>query len=161
MRRKGPGPFGRAAPKSPHQHHHHHGHHQPAHHSAQQSPFQMQQLHLASAAGSTTLTVPSGQYNPVAGEQLPYNSMQRGLADGMNHIAQSIMHSSGRAGIMSVGGGGDAGTSIRADYLMNGAGDLVNSSTGELHTPRRENIPMRPLVLNGQQQQQQPSVGYE
>lgn len=72
-----------------------------------------------------------------------YASMQRGLSDGMNHIAQSIMNTGGRGGIMSVGGGG-SGVALG---MMDG--DLVSSSTGELETPRRENIPLRPLMLNG------------
>lgn len=77
-----------------------------------------------------------------------YVSMQRGLSDGMNHIAQSIMNSGGRGGIMSVGGSGAPGNGYGGGLgLMDG--DLVSSSTGELETPRRENIPLRPLMLNG------------
>lgn len=68
------------------------------------------------------------------GKDEEYSSMQRGLSDGMNHIAKSIMHS--RIGGMS--GGGSSG-------IIN---DMV-SSTGELQPHRRENIPMRPLMING------------
>lgn len=63
-----------------------------------------------------------------------YSSMQRGLSDGMNNIAKSIMQ--GRIGGLS--GGGSSG-------IIN---DMV-SSTGELQPHRRENIPMRPLMING------------
>lgn len=83
-----------------------------------------------------------------------YVSMQRGLSDGMNHIAQSIMNSGGRGG-MSLGGGGpgDYGGGGGGGGVAGGLGlmdgDLVSSSTGELETPRRENIPLRPLILNG------------
>lgn len=64
-----------------------------------------------------------------------YSSMQRGLSDGMNHVAKSIMQS--RIGGLS--GGGSSG-------IIN---DMV-SSTGELQpSHRRENIPMRPLMING------------
>lgn len=65
-----------------------------------------------------------------------YNSMQRGLSEGMNHITKSIMNSSGRGGIMSLGG------NLGVD------GDLVNDK-GDLEIPRRENIPLRPLMVNG------------
>lgn len=68
------------------------------------------------------------------GKDEMYSSMQRGLSDGMNHIAKSIMHS--RMGGLS--GGGSSG-------VIN---DMV-SSTGELQPHRRENIPMRPLMING------------
>lgn len=83
-----------------------------------------------------------------------YVQMQRGLSDGMNHIAQSIMNSGGRGGIMSVGGGGGGGGAAGNGYVGGAGlglmdGDLVSSSTGELETPRRENIPLRPLMLNG------------
>lgn len=64
-----------------------------------------------------------------------YSSMQRGLSDGMNHIAKSIMQS--RIGGLSSGGGSTG--------IIN---DMV-SSTGELQPHRRENIPMRPLMING------------
>lgn len=151
MRRKGPGPFGRGAPKSPHQHHHH-GHHQQQQQHAQPH---------AQPHGGHGAAADAGQYMAADGQ--PYGAMQRGLADGMNHIAKSIMHSSGRSGIMSVGGGETMppGGGGGGGYLMDGSGDMVNSSTGELQTPRRENIPMRPLMHNGQQQQQLPPAGYE
>lgn len=61
-----------------------------------------------------------------------YGSMQRGLADGMNHITKTIMQT--RLG--------DGSGTMAGDGL-----DLM-SSTGELQT-RRENIPMRPLMVNG------------
>lgn len=63
-----------------------------------------------------------------------YGSMQRGLADGMNHITKTIMQT--RAG---------DGTMMMVD---GGSGLDLMSSTGELQT-RRENIPMRPLMVNG------------
>lgn len=64
-----------------------------------------------------------------------YYSMQRGLSDGMNHITKSIMNNNGRGGIMSLGG------NLGID------GDFVNDR-GDLQIPRRENIPLRPLMLN-------------
>lgn len=68
------------------------------------------------------------------GKDEMYSSMQRGLSDGMNNITKSIMQS--RIGGLS--GGGSSG-------IIN---DMV-SSTGELQPHRRENIPMRPLMING------------
>ncbi|XP_037051066.1 muscle calcium channel subunit alpha-1 isoform X2 [Bradysia coprophila] len=68
------------------------------------------------------------------GKDEVYGSMQRGLSDGMNHIAKSIMQS--RIGGLSGGGSSE---------IIN---DMV-SSTGELQPHRRENIPMRPLMING------------
>lgn len=78
-----------------------------------------------------------------------YVTMQRGLSDGMNHIAQSIMNSGGRGGILSVGGSGVPANGAYVGGLGLMDGDLVSNSTGELETPRRENIPLRPLMLNG------------
>ena len=75
-----------------------------------------------------------------------YNSMQRGLSDGMNHIAKSILHHHG-GGIIS-GGNSHRGGLIGFDS----GGDMI-SSTGELQT-RREDIPLRPLMLNGTTGQQ-------
>lgn len=76
-----------------------------------------------------------------------YSSMQRGLSDGMNHITKSILHHGGVSGrgatLQNVVSGGRSDGSLG---LVDG--DLV-SSTGELQTPRRENIPLRPLMLNG------------
>lgn len=69
------------------------------------------------------------------GKDEMYGSMQRGLSDGMNHITKSMMQS--RIGGLS-GVGGSSG-------IIN---DMV-SSTGELQPHRRENIPMRPLMING------------
>lgn len=153
MRRKGQAPFGRrpgGVPKSPHRSH----------------------QHLSSGGGGVgggsrgDMMMMQQQQQPGGGDA--YGTMQRGLADGMNHIAKSIMHSSGRGGIMSVGGGGGGGDAGIAGGGIGGQpmyladdGDLVSSSTGELQTPRRENIPMRPLMMNGQQQQQQQMDGYE
>lgn len=72
------------------------------------------------------------------GKDEVYGSMQRGLSDGMNHIAKSIMQS--RIGGLSGGGGGGGSSGIINDMV---------SSTGELQPHRRENIPMRPLMING------------
>lgn len=66
------------------------------------------------------------------GKDEMYSSMQRGLSDGMNNITKSIMQS-------RIGG-------------MTGSSGIINdmvSSTGELQPHRRENIPMRPLMING------------
>lgn len=71
-------------------------------------------------------------------------TMKRGLTDGMNHITNSILsHSGGGGSSMLMSGVGNA------TGLMLHDGDLVSSSTGELQTVRRENIPLRPLALNG------------
>lgn len=53
----------------------------------------------------------------------PYNTINRGLADGMNHITKHIMQ------IKTNGGGGDS----------------LNENINNLN----ENIPMRPLLANG------------
>lgn len=63
----------------------------------------------------------------LSNEDYVYKTMQRELADGMNHITKSILQT--RVGISD-------------------SGDTISCATGELQT-LRENIPMRPLMLNG------------
>lgn len=75
-----------------------------------------------------------------------YNTMQRELADGMNHITKTIMQA-------RIGANGDNnGGGIVGFNSDNGIGigdnDLMNTNTGELQI-YRENIPMRPLMVNG------------
>lgn len=70
-----------------------------------------------------------------------YNSMRQVVSEGMNHITKTLMQSGGyddSAGII----GSDNG-----DYNIDSIGDLVNSA-GELQTRGQENIPLRPLVVN-------------
>lgn len=66
-----------------------------------------------------------------------FDQMEHSLADGMNHVTKTIMHSRP---------GGIDGNRI----LQESGNDLVNSY-GELrtHNDRGENIPMRPLSLKG------------